>query len=367
MVRTPDWPDYTDTARSAGNAQLKARLELRLCNVEQWLSLADRRIPCDIGPYQVRDSANHVISITPFLTQCQGLTIVGGDWIPIRDTGIALLEQMVHTPGIYLEKSKNLRQDAGRLVANIESVSEYAGDVILVGGDANYYHWVIDYLPRLLLARKHVDIRKFRIVVNKPLLPFQRESLGLLGLHDQHLLQVGEHEAIRARNTLVPSLLAATTVAHPVVPRLLQEAYPRRHISPCKRVYLSRQDARTRKLTNEPELISLLERHGFEQYTPATLGFQQQIDLCYGAAALVAVHGAAMANIAFCPANTKVFEVFTPHHKATFIYMLSRVCKLEHRFLPARNVTFGKDGNALYGNWEVELDAMESVLSAALD
>ena len=122
-----------------------------------------------------------------------------------------------------------------------------------------------------------------------------------------------------------------------------------------------------RKLTNEAELISLLEQYGFEQYTPASLGFQQQIDLCYGAAALVAVHGAAMANIAFCPATAKVFEIFTPLHKATFMSMLSRTCKREHRFVPARNVTFGKDGNALYGNWEVDLEAMQSALNSALN
>ena len=342
-------------------------MELQFCDVEQWLSLADRLIPCDIAPYQVSDAAGHVVRITPFIAECRDLIILGGDWLPIRQDGIALLEQMVHTPSIYLGKAKNIRQEAGTCVANIKAIADYAGDVVLVGGDTNYYHWLIDFLPRVLLARKYADISTSRLVVNKPLLRFQHESLALLGLDERRLLPLGNDEAIRPRTTLVPSLLASTTVPHPILPKLLQEAFPRQHASASKRVYLSRQDATSRQLSNEGELIALLERYGFERCLPASLSFQQQIDLCYGAQALVAVHGAAMANLAFCPASTKVFEIFTPHHKVTSMYMLSRTCKREHRFVPARNITFGKDGNPLLGNWEVDLEAMESALNAALD
>lgn len=361
------WRNYTDTACVIGRIELKAGVEIQFCEVKQWLSLAERRIPCDIAPYQVQDAAGHVIRITPFITECRGLIILGGDWIPIRETGVALLEQMVHTPGLYLQKAKNIRQHADKCIADIKTIVDYPKDAVLVGGDTNYYHWLIDYLPRLLLARKYAGIGNYHIVVNKPLLPFQVETLALLGLDERQLLLVGDDEAIRPRATLVPSLLASTTVPHPALPKLLQDAYPRRHSTSSARVYLSRQEATSRQLTNEAELIVLLERYGFERYMPGALSFQQQIDLCYGAQALVAVHGAGMANLAFCPATTKVFEIFTPHHKVTSMYMLSRICKREHRFVPARNVTFGRDGNPLLGNWEVDLEAMESALSTALD
>jgi capsular polysaccharide biosynthesis protein len=342
-------------------------VELRFCDVEQWLSFADRRIACDIAPYQVRDAAGHIIKIMPFITECRGLTVLGAHAIPIRENGVALLEQMVHTPGLYLKKAKDLRQEAGKCFAHIDAITEYSGDAVLVGGDANYYHWLIDYLPRLLLAKKYAAIGNLKIIVNKPLMPFQLESLALLGFDERRLLHVGDNEAIRPRATLVPSLLAATTVPHPVVPALLQEAFPRRHGSTGKRIYLSRQEAPWRRLTNEAELTSLLERHGFERHVTAALGFQQQIDLCYGAQAVVAVHGAAMANLAFSPATTKVFEIYTPHHQATFFHMLSRTCKREHCFVPARIVTTGEDGNAMHGTWEVELDAMEAALSGVLN
>jgi capsular polysaccharide biosynthesis protein len=342
-------------------------LEINFCDVEQWLALADRRIACNLAPYQVKDAAGHVIKITPFITECRGLTVLGGDWIPIREDGAALLEQMVHTPILYPGKARNIREEAGKCIAEIKAVNEYPGSVVVIGGSANYYHWLIDSLPRLLLAKQHVDISTYKIVVNKPLQRFQRESLALLGIEDQQLLQVGDDEAIRARSTLVPSLLASTTVPHPMLPKMLQNAFPERHRSPHRRVYLSRQEASSRRLLNEAELIPLLKRYGFQRIVPSTLSFQEQIDLCYGADALVAVHGAGMANIAFCPASTKVFEIFSPHHKVTSMYMLSRTCKREHRFIPAQNISFGKDGNALLGDWEVDLNAMESALRSAFE
>jgi len=159
-------------------------------------------------------------------------------------------------------------------------------------------------------------------------------------------------------------MLAVATVVHPAVPVLLQAAFPPRNKSAGRRVYLSRQDATTRQLTNEPELITLVERFGFARYVPAELGFQEQIDLCYGAEALVAVHGAAMSSLVFCPPAAQVFEIFTPHNQSTFMYMLSRLSKRKHHFVPARNVTFGADGNPMNGSWEVDLAAMESALRA---
>ncbi len=73
-----------------------------------------------------------------------------------------------------------------------------------------------------------------------------------------------------------------------------------------------------------------------------------------------------MTSLVFCPVTAKVFEIFTPHHKTTFFYMLSRITKREHLFVPARNVTFGDDRNPMHGNWEVDLDAMEAALKSSL-
>jgi capsular polysaccharide biosynthesis protein len=250
--------------------------------------------------------------------------------------------------------------------AQLGTVQEHAGGAVLVGGSGNYYHWVIDNLPRLLLARKFMDVSDLRIIVNSPLLRYQRESLALLGFEEPQVMAANDVDALRFERTVLPSYLAATTVAHLIVPQLLHSAFPQRRRYSSKRVYFSRQDARYRRLTNEPDLTRLLERYGFVRYLPGELSFQEQIDLAYGAQAYVGVHGAAMANIAFCPAAAKIFEIYTPLHLVSSMFMLSRTFKREHVFVPANAVTFGADGNPLLGDWEVDLDAMEAALKQHL-
>src|SRR5258706_15322915 len=163
-------------------------MELEFCGIEQWVATADRRIPCDIAPYQVQDAAGNLIRITPFITDCPDLIVLGRDWIPVRSSGVALLEQMVHTPDIFLPKAVNVRTREGRYFVDINNVMDCPDDALLIGGSPNYYHWLVDNLPRLLLARKCCDIGALRIVVNKPLLRFQRESLGLLGITDEKVV-----------------------------------------------------------------------------------------------------------------------------------------------------------------------------------
>ena len=316
-------------------------MQLKFCTLEQWLQRADRLIPCDVPPYQVRDPGGNAVRITPFLAEFRDLILVGGDWIPVLNDGTALLEQMVHTPSLFVPKAKNLRMTDAGVEANLGTVQKFPGAALLVGGAPNLYHWLIDNVPRLLFAQKFVDLRELRIVVNHPLLRFQRESLALLGFEEPQILSAPDADALRFERTVVPSYLAATTVVHPVVPRLLQSAFPRRRRSSCQRVYISRQDARNRRLLNEPDLTRLLARFGFERFVPGEMSFQEQIDLCYGAQALVGVHGAAMANIAFCPAEATIFEIFSPHHQVSSMFMLSRTFKRNHVFVPARSVTFG--------------------------
>lgn len=340
-------------------------MDLRFCDVDQWLDLADEQYPCDIPPYIVRDKAGFEVTIKPFVSSSRDLTVVGGDWLPVRADGVTLLDQMVHTPGIYLGKAKNIACSENACSLKIETPREVPQDALLVGGNGNYYHWLVDFLPRLLLARKYADVGARLLIVSSRLLPCEIESLLMLGYDESRLLRLGDNEAVRPRTTMVPSLLASTTVPHPALPALVQQAFPRKRNIATGRIYLSRQEASTRKLTNEPEMIELLERYGFQRYVPGAMSFQEQIDLCGGAEALVGLHGAGMANLVFCPATTRVFEIFTPHHQVTSMFMLSRICKRSHVFVPAQNVTFGKDGAALLGSWQVDLGALDKALGAA--
>jgi hypothetical protein len=294
-------------------------------------------------------------ALAPSLTRHRDVVVTGRDWLPIKDGEVALL---VHSPAAYFEK-KHAVQD---LIATPQGVRAHTGPIrdlcgtsILIGGSQNHYHWLVDYLPRLLMARQVMPLP--RILLHEPT-AVQRESLARVGVDRWETVQPGE--SVRCEDLWIPSLLARNTVAHPAVPALLRAAFPADSTGPKRKVYFSRRDATSRALVNEAELIAAVP--SYETHIATGLDFQQQVNLFASAHSVLAVHGAGMANMVFCAPGSRVYEIFTPLHKVSSMYFLAKVSGLKHQFVPARNVTVGADGRPLLGTWEVDIDAVRELV-----
>ena len=78
------------------------------------------------------------------------------------------------------------------------------------------------------------------------------------------------------------------------------------------RLYVERGLVRNRRLKNEDALFSLLVERGFERARMDGLSVSEQARLFAGAEVVVGVHGAALTNLLFAPAGSKVVEIFPP-------------------------------------------------------
>ena len=74
------------------------------------------------------------------------------------------------------------------------------------------------------------------------------------------------------------------------------------------------QAPNTRRLVDEDAVLPGLERRGFVRIDPGTLGLQEQIDVFAGAEAVVAPHGAGLANLVFARPDVRVLELFAPSY-----------------------------------------------------
>ncbi|HVZ47090.1 MAG TPA: glycosyltransferase family 61 protein [Ramlibacter sp.] len=338
-------------------------MELKFVGIEAWEAASNERIDVPEDRYTLTDGSGAKFSILPGLTLHRDLTILGTDWIPVRRDGTSALDQMTHRPESFIGKARNFEQRDGRFFVTAARRRRLDGSALLVGGHANYYHWLIDYVPRLLYAERHGEfLDSRRLLTNAQRTPAQREVLDLLGICADRLIEVEPDEAVTIAEVCVPNMLAASSVVHPLVPELLREALPPRDSRPGRRIYLSRQDAPTRQLVNEEALTQLLDRYGFERLVPGRMRVQDQIDACASAEAMVAVHGAAMANLVFCPPHARVIEIFTPGHAASYFLILAHVCGLAHQFSPASVVDRQAGRTDLHHHWEVDLAALESIL-----
>ena len=337
--------------------------ELKFVDLDLFEAVSEQRLRIDEQRFVVKDPGGGKVGITPGLSIHRDLTVLGTDWIPMRPDGIATLEQMTHTPHQFLGKARNVREQDGRWFEATASQRRIDEPVLVAGGNINYYHWFIDNVPRLLIADKYGELDGRRVLVNHDLRPFAADTLRLLGIEDERLVRVAADESLLCGDACVPNMLAAVTIVHPCVPELIRESLPIPRRGKKRRIYLSRQDAPTRRLANEEALVELLEKHGFERHVPSQMTLAQQIDACADAEAIVAVHGAALTNMLFAPPGAKVIEIFSPAHAPTFFVLLAHMCGVTHTFSPAALVEADPQKSPLHHvRWEVDLAAMQDAL-----
>ena len=99
--------------------------------------------------------------------------------------------------------------------------------------------------------------------------------------------------------------------------------------SNSQRLYITRSQAKYRKVLNENEVISLLNKFGFQSVILESMSVVQQANLMSQAEAIVSPHGGGLTNLAFCPPGTKVIELFGKHVAPQF-WAMSNCCGLEY-------------------------------------
>jgi capsular polysaccharide biosynthesis protein len=235
--------------------------------------------------------------------------------------------------------------------------------------NSGYYHWVTETLPRLAGVQAYTDRTGDRptLIVGPDFGGFQRETLELLGYGPDDWV---EWDVGRAR------------VDRLVVPSSPREFYtPRGEISPrrvqwlrdemrtrvagrvdpdqfSRLVYVSRDDADRRQVSNEAALLDELRPLGFERYLLARMSTVETITLLMHADVVVAPHGAGLTDSLFADDAT-VVELCRGRRPNTRAYrVLASQAGLTHRYVPCR-----VDGPDL----EADVDAVLAAVTAELD
>lgn len=225
--------------------------------------------------------------------------------------------------------------------------------VLVSDPGVNYYHWLIDELPRLALLRGRTDVT---VIVADTHVPWERETFDLLGFPASRIVALGPEDAVTATTLLVPD--ANRDMRHPgrkgagwVVDWLRASvglAALTRYPAPSEtatRLYIGRSDADWRKLRNEAALLGVLEPAGFVSVTLAGRTVAEQVAMFARAEAVIALHGAGLANIVFCGADTSVLEIFTPIFGNACFGMLAASNGLRHATYVAEPGVWPPDGS----------------------
>jgi capsular polysaccharide biosynthesis protein len=101
--------------------------------------------------------------------------------------------------------------------------------------------------------------------------------------------------------------------------------------APGVRLYITRENARRRRVTNEAELWRFLEVAGFTKVRAEEWSWREQIAAFARAKVIVAPHGAGLANVAFCQPGTRVVELYHRAYVNPCFARLAEIKGLDHR------------------------------------
>jgi hypothetical protein len=233
----------------------------------------------------------------------------------------------------------------------------------------NYFHWLLDVLPRIdLIHKAGIPIEKFIFNTN-PLLSFQSETLTALGITNDMRVMIQGNIHVRAKNLVVPSLIGYRSRypqwASLFVRNELLKKFNVKKLKEYERIYVSRDDANIRKVTNEDEVMRVLGKYGFKRIILKNMSVAEQIQKFHSAKVVVSPHGANLTNLLFCDRGTKVIELFSPSHIHPVYWLISNHVGLDYYYVvgegnrPPRNVLVPYGG---WANIKVNVDLLETTI-----
>lgn len=248
------------------------------------------------------------------------------------------------------------------LMRKFEEASEEIPEAILVSGrnDANWYHWIVEYLPRVLSIPSSIG-QDVPLLVSDRVPGSGLDVLRALSTRPVITVDAECSSRVGVLHTLAPVTQVLDTTSTPWREGIALDAPSLKRMAEAlvvaadaadlhayRRVFLSRR-SKHRGLVNEAQLELIARRRGLEVVDPSTLDWREQVRLFRSARLVVGAGGAVMANYLFMSPGARAVAL-TSEALSNFI--------LPAAIAQVSGVTF----TSILGTPEVRLDQATSAL-----
>jgi hypothetical protein len=250
---------------------------------------------------------------------------------------------------------------------SIKKTLHIKGKNVLLSMDSssNYFHWMIQVLPRIHLLNEHVikwsDINK--ILIPQIRGNFITETLNLLGVPPDKLIQQESGTCYSFEKLIIPSKPNNHIHFQKWSIEFIRNLFlPKSKKSKHKKILILRKKASKRFIENESQMIKKLATEGFEPFHLEDLTVLDQVSLFRGATHIVSAHGAALTNLCFCEPHTKVIELFNPFHFHSLYWSLCDFLNLDYYYSIAASTCEIKDKSS---SIRVDLSLLNDIIKHA--
>ncbi|MDA1054151.1 MAG: glycosyltransferase family 61 protein [Planctomycetota bacterium] len=227
-----------------------------------------------------------------------------------------------------------------RLTKRLPAVRYWPGKVAALNAPSshNYYHWMLEVLPRLHTLQKCGIVPDWYLV--DAFSPFQLQTLRAFDVPLDRVLQPYSGMHVEAEELLVPSRHFPNSCRE-IGAELIRRIGPKDAAASSRRIFINRRGSR--QPSNVDQFRQVLHQFGFEEHYLEDYSMPRQIELFQHAKVVVAMHGAGLTNTVFCSPGVFVVELM-PEGKYRPCYpMLSRLCDLRHYLVSAKRTGFTQD------------------------
>lgn len=250
-------------------------------------------------------------------------------------------------------------------------IHEIPGTALLLANPNGkvYFHWLLELLPRLGLFEAVGMLPADFVCLVPQSGRFIIDSLVAAGvpldkvevMEPRVQYRVGR---LLATSDLMPQSMVAT-LAPLLREQLLDQANGARNFPSL--VYITRRQSGLRTVVQERKLIELIEEFGGQAVALEDLSIQEQARLFNEATCIVAPHGSALANLAFCRPGTKVLELFAPSYVRLLYPRMGTALELDYWYLIGKGERERHGQPMLYADIDVDEAHFKATLQIMLE
>jgi capsular polysaccharide biosynthesis protein len=242
--------------------------------------------------------------------------------------------------------------------------------VLIDSWSSGYFHWIADVLPKLYLLRN--ELGSWDVILPKKLNHFQEESLQLFNLKNTKSLeswQVGICPQLHLMKLPWQSGFFDNDVYNSmskwIVDETLKLHQDSTEINVLEYIFVSRQNALSRRILNFADLLPVLNE--FKFFTPdiSCMGVFDQVTLFSKARVIAGAHGAGLVNMMFMPAGSIVIEFRNSYPVGNNTY--ERLAKkFKHQYFPIVPENNNYKGNFQEEDIFVSVEKLKEILANSI-
>ncbi len=314
----------------------------------------------------------------PLYLRLERAAVLSGEWYVMDENKTVFLDLNHGTPTgdptpYYQDPGNSFPKFPNRIVLP-EPAREKIDKAILIGGDPNYYQWTVNFLPKLMALGKTRGLDGYPILVHEDIHDYQREGLALAGIAEDRLVRLKYPGYYPCGELIVPLFSPQSPPLPPEGPGLACHpqavAWLRSLAIPLeggsRRIYISRNDSKRRRIVNEDVLVAALEKEGFEILELSAFSLKEKIDIFSSAEIVVGCHGAGLADLAFAPSGCRVIEIFDPGWNTWNFKILAGVIGQRYNAVPCRKY-HAERTPAIFGDAHITDQTIDDVLCLIRD